>query len=140
LVACCVGVQGVALSAERVLGGRHVHLTSAHVAARHVSDLDGHRYAPEIFDRSNDPALEHSDIQQHDHDVGLPGVIHVADDGGASSQNPHAALIRSVHDLDLLIPSFELPLDDESAQGWAASRSSRFDSHVSPPLERPPQV
>jgi len=139
IVACCVGVQGVALSAERVLGGRHFHLASAHAATRHVSDLDGHRYTPDIFDPSNDLGLEHSDLQQHDHEFGTPGVIHVADDGDASSQNSHASLIRNVHDLDLLIPSFDLPTDDGSAQGWAAARSSRFDSHVSPPLERPPQ-
>lgn len=140
VVACCVGVQGVALSAERVLGGRHVHLASAHTANPHVSDLDGHRYAPELFDRSNNLVLEHTEVQQHDHDVGLPGVMHVADDGGASSQNPHATLIRNVHDLDLLVPAFELMPGDEATKRWTATRSSRFDSHVSPPLERPPQV
>ena len=140
VVACCVGVQGVALSAERALASRHFHLASAHAAARHVGDLDGHRYAPEIFDPANDPPLEHAELQQHDHDVGLPGVIHVADDGSVASQNPHATLIRSAHDLDLLIPSFELLPDDEAAQRWASTRSSRFDSHISPPLERPPQV
>lgn len=135
-----MGVQGVALSAERILGGRHVHLMSAHAAARHVSDLDGHHYAPEIFDPSSNPVLEHAEVQEHDHDVGMLGVIHVADDGGASSQNPHATLIRSVHDLDLLVPAFEFMPGDEAAQRWTATRSSRFDSHVSPPLERPPQV
>ena len=139
-MACCVGVQGVALSAERALGGRHFHVASLHAAAKHVSDLDGHRYAPEIFDPANDPALEHAELQQHDHDAGLPGVIHVADDGGAASQNPHATLIRSVHDLDLLIPSSDFLPADEAAQGWAATRESRYHSHVSPPLERPPQV
>jgi hypothetical protein len=115
-------------------------LISAHAPARHVSDLDGHHYAPEIYDPANDVAVEHGDVQQHDHDVGMPGVIHVDDDGGASSQNPHATLIRSVHDLDLLIPAIDLPPGDEAGQRWAVTRPGRFDSHVSPPLERPPQV
>ena len=140
VVAACVGVQGVALSAERVLGGRHFHVASVHAVARHVSDLDGHRYAPEVFDLASDPALDHADLQQHGHDANLPGVMHVADDGGVSSQNSHATLVRSVHDLDLLIPAFELPPAGEAAGGWAATRSRGFESHVSPPLERPPQV
>ncbi len=141
VVAGCLGVQGVALSAERALGGRHFHVASVHAAARYVSDLDGHRYAPELLNPASDPVLDHSDLQQHDHDAGMTGgVVHVADDGSASSQNPHATLIRSIHDLDLLIPAFELLPGDEAAMGWAATRSSGFDSHVSPPLERPPQV
>lgn len=140
VVAACVGVQGVALSAERVLGGRHFHVASVHAVARHVSDLDGHRYAPEVFDLASDPALDHADLQQHGHDANLPGVMHVADDGGVSSQNSHATLVRSVHDLALLIPAFELPPAGEAAGGWAATRSRGFESHVSPPLERPPQV
>lgn len=105
-----------------------------------MGDLDGHRYAPEIFDPASDTGSEHSDLQQHEHEFGMSGVIHVDDDDSASSQNPHSTLIRSVHDLDLLIPLFDLTLDEDSAQGWAVARSSRFDSHVSPPLERPPQV
>ncbi len=140
VVACCVGVQGVALSAERVLGGRHVHLPSTHALAQHVSDLDGHRYAPEIFVSSNDPALEHSDVHQHGHDAGVSGVVHIGDDGGAATPNPHATLIRSVHDLDPLIPSLGIVPDDERAQGWAVTQTNRFDSHISPLLERPPQV
>lgn len=140
VIACCVGVQGVALSAEQVLGGRHFHLASAHPAVRHVSDLDGHRYVPEIFAPASEAAPDHSDLQQHDHTLGLPGVVHMADDSGASSQNPQATLIRSVHDLHLLVPSFDLSPHDEASQGWAVTPSRRFDSHVSPPLERPPQV
>ena len=140
VVAACVGMQGVALSAERALGGRHFHASPVHAAERHVSDLDGHRYAPEIFNPASDPALDHSDLQQHDHDASMPGVMHVADEGSASSQSPHATLVRSVHDLALLIPAFEWPPADEAALGWAATRASGFESHVSPPLERPPQV
>jgi hypothetical protein len=128
------------MSAEKVLGGRHFHLASAHLAVRHVSDLDGHRYVPEIFDPASDMAVSHADLQQHDHAFALPGVVHIADDSDASTQNPPATLIRSVHDLHLLVPSFGLSPDDEAARGWAAALARRFDSHVSPPLERPPQV
>lgn len=140
-IAWCLGVQGMALSAERVLGGRHfhVHVTSVHAAVRHTSDLDGHRYAPEIFDADSASALEHSDLQQHEHDIGLSGVIHVADDGNASSQNPHTTWVRSVHDLDLLIPCFDLAVVDEQGSRWAVACDRGFDSQVSPPLERPPQ-
>lgn len=140
VVACCVGAQGMALSAERVLGGRHFHLAATPAVVRHTGDLDGHRYAPEIFDAASPSAIEHLDLQQHEHDVGLPGVVQVADDGHVSSHNSHATLIRSVHDLDLLIPALALPLATESAPGWAMACSHRFDSHVSPPLERPPQA
>lgn len=139
-VACCVGVQGMALSAERVLGGRHFHLTTMHTAVRHTGDLDGHRYAPEIFDAASPSAIEHLDLQQHDHEVGLPGVVQVADDGHVLSHNPHATLIRSVHDLHLLVPSLDVPLFVESVPGWSVARARGFDSHVSPPLERPPQA
>ena len=128
------------MSADRALGGRHIHLASARTAASHVVDLDGHRYAPEIFDRFTDPIAGHADVQQHEHDVGMPGVMQVADEGAAASQNSHATLVRSVHDLDLLVPCFELPPGDGFAQRWAVTRAGRFDSHVSPLLERPPQV
>lgn len=139
IVACCLAVQGMALSAERVLGGRHFHLAAPHAAVRHTGDLDGHRYAPEIVAAASSMAHEHLDLQHHDHDIGLAGVVHLADDGNASSQNPYTTLIRSVHDLHLLIPAVKLPLAAEHAPIWTLDRAGRFDSHVSPPLERPPQ-
>ncbi|MEI7465534.1 MAG: hypothetical protein WCJ87_09315 [Burkholderiales bacterium] len=103
-------------------------------------DLDGHHDGAEISDLPADALPDHSDLEHHEHEPGRPGVVHVAEDGDASSQTPHATLIRSAHQLDLLIPSFDLPPDDASARGWACALSCRFDSHVGPALERPPRV
>ena len=145
MVASCVGVQGVALSADRVLGSRHVHVADVHAPARFVGDLDGHRYAPEIADAADLNAFDHTtfhhpELQQHDHDVDLPGVIRVADDAGTLLQKQPASLIRSVHDLDPLIPTLELPPTGQIASARSAGLRSGHDSHVNPPLERPPQV
>ena len=145
VVASCVGVQGVALSADRVLGSRHVHVADVQAPAHPVGDLDGHRYAPEIADASDRTARDgtvphHQEVQQHDHDVDLPGVIRVADDGGTSSQKSPASLVRSVHDLDPLIPTLDLPPTGQAASTRSTPPPRGHDSHVSPPLERPPQV
>lgn len=140
VVACCVGVQGMALSADRVLGSRHLHLAAVQPASQRTTDLDGHRYAPEIFDPSVDTTLAHAELQRHDHVPWLAGVIHWLDDDSVSSNHPHATLVRSVHDLDLLMPRLVLPTDDDATSEWAMAASDRFDSHISSPIERPPRV
>ena len=99
----------MALSADRVLGSRHLHLTAMHAPHQRVGDLDGHRYAPAIFDPSAVQAVEHTDLQRHEHEAGLAGVIHWIDDDSTSSPYSQATLVRSVHDLDLLIPQMAIP-------------------------------
>lgn len=138
-VACCVSAQGLALSAERALGGRHFHLMATHGEAPYASDLDGHRYAPEILEPSDDQAVEHMEPQTHDHEVGLPGVIHVADDGEVASPHPHATLVRSVHDLDLLIPLLATAPGEGAVPTDLSPRPGHFQSHIGSPLERPPR-
>ena len=140
VLASCVGVQGLALSADRVLGSRHFHVTAMQAPAPVVSDLDGHRYAPEINDAFNRTASDHSGVQQHDHDVAMPGVIRVAEDTDTSPQQPHAKLIRSVHDLDPLIPRLDFPPPRQLTSIRSATALHGHASHVSSPLERPPQV
>ena len=135
-----MGAQGLALSVERVLGDRHFHLASAEPQPRSVSDLDGHRYLPEIFDPTSDAVLNHLDPQEHEHEFGQPGVIHVADSGGVSSSHPHATLIRSAHDLGWPMVAFEIPASEPWPQDRADARASPFNSHITPPLERPPQA
>ena len=135
-----MGAQGLALSVERVLGGHHFHLASAEPQPRSVSDLDGHRYLPEIFDPTSDPVLNHLDPQEHEHEFGQPGVIHVADSGSVSSSHPHATLIRSAHDLGWPMVAFEIQAIEPWSQDWADARASPFNSHITPPLERPPQA
>lgn len=139
VVTCCVGAQGVVLSVERTLSGRHFHLVSVHPQTSPASDLDGHRYPPEIFDPSSDSALNHREILEHDHGLGTHGVINLTDGSGASSPNPHASLIRSACDLGCPVAVFEFSTHEPWKQAWADNGDHPFDSHVTPPLERPPQ-
>lgn len=142
-VALCVGAQGVALSAERALGRAHYHQADVvaldRVQQGHRGDLDGHRYAPQIEVSAGHPD-DHSTVAHHDHDAAAPGVIEVAQDSGASTLNPHSTLVRSIHDIDLLVPLFQSPADDGTAQGWTWARHRPLASHVSHPLERPPRA
>ncbi len=135
LVAGCLGLQGVALSADRALGGTHFHLPVTHSDAKRPDALDGHRYALEIA-----LPTDHQGLQQHEHEAGLSGVVYVADDDSASTLNPHTTLPRSIHDLDVLMRSFGSASDGDAVRPRAGVRQRLFASQISPPLERPPQV
>lgn len=136
-IALCVMAQSVALSAERTVGRAHFHRSPLaaidHVNPSHAG-LDGHRYVPQM-----QQDVGHSTVEHHQHDGSVPGVVDVAQDHGASSLNPHATLTRSIHDLDVLVPSLELAADSGTFLGWATAPPRPFGSHVDGPLERPPR-
>lgn len=160
LVACCLAFQGLTLSVERARGRAHYHLDAPRVTAQppmhahefqHPADLDGHRYAPEIaldtLDRQPPPEHPehdhddgHSSVAHHDHDRAAEGIVYVAEDGGASTLNPHPTLARSIHDLDVLVPRFDFAVEADATARWAGGESPPFESHVSGPLERPPRA
>ncbi len=159
LVACCLGFQGWILSVERASGRAHFHqapLRSAALSpstplhARTVTDLDGHRYAPEISSnadadqspsqRAHDHHGDPASIAHHDHDADDAGVVYVAEDDGASTLNPHPTLTRGIHDLAVVMNPFGLPAEAETAADWAKAVPPAFSSHVSGPPERPPRA
>ncbi|MDO9314335.1 MAG: hypothetical protein Q7T97_07295 [Burkholderiaceae bacterium] len=160
LVACCLALQGLTLSAERARGRAHHHLDAFRVAApppsaahaaSHLADLDGHRYAPEIASdvvdgqspqdpSAHDHDSNHSIVAHHDHAPATDGVVYVAEDGGASALNPHPTLARSAHDLDVLMPRFDFAVEANVARRWTDGDPRPVESHVSGPLERPPRA
>lgn len=159
VLACCLAFQGWTLSVERASGRAHVHLDAPGSAApspntasgaRTLADLDGHRYAPEIasdhdaapspIHRAHDHHGDHSTLAHHDHDAEAVGIVYVAEDDGATTLNPHPALARGVHDLDVVMNTFGVPSGAEMAADWAKAASPAFVSHVGGPLERPPRA
>ncbi len=145
-VALCLAFQGLTLSVERARGRAHHHLDAARVAhappisehgSQRHADLDGHRYAPNLAQHGRH---RHATVSHHDHDATVDGVVYVADDDGASALNPHPTLARSIHELDVLVRPFDVPLETESAPSWANGDSRPFESHISDPLKRPPRA
>ncbi len=160
LVALCVVFQGVMLTAERTLGRAHVHFDVASLVqqplaeldggadlhAGHLGDLDGHRYIPEIATDMAADATEpvhdhhHASPARHDHDAAVESVAYLAEDDGASSLNPNAGSSQGIRDLYGMVPAFDVPVAAARAVGWAGAGSRRFESQITPPLERPPRA
>lgn len=164
VLAFCLGLQGVALSAQRALGQAHYHLSAArsmnqamtgHENGNAAHDEQGHRHSGRGIDEpahgpdvGHDPEAapergqvhSHAGLAHHDHAAAVDDVVYVADDDHASSPGTVATATRSVHDLDGMMPRLESLADSGSLDHRPDTGPSQFRSHVTHPLERPPRA
>ena len=160
VLSCCIGLQTVAVAAHRAQGRAHFHIGKAKRAPvlaeapvlhdsphghaiepgpaalfRHKSSLhDDHSAGP-----TTAPHHTHTGLAHHDHDDDDASVVHVAQDERHSGSGAQAALSTVVHDLDGLLPAC-VPLSRQLLPDrWPPFASTAITSHVTQPLERPPQ-
>ncbi len=147
LLAACLMMQALAVSARRAMGPGHYHLRPAPMPAVLAGPLDEalphqHDDTSLPFDgrlRSHpDPAF-HSDVEYHRHAAATSGVVTVAEDGAAPGIAAWAAMLRSALDLPAL-PTLAVALTLELTQGlWAARASAAFATRGTAPPLRPPR-
>ena len=158
MLAFCVGLQGLALSAQRAVGRSHHHLgaeraaglASIGKAVAGPASLFVHSYdvaQEKVRDHDHPPdraqpaskAHGHAGLDHHEHDAGDATVVYAEEDHGIASPAQVPAPTRGVHDLDGLMPRPDAPRDTGVPDCWLAVSVPVIRSHITPPLERPPQ-
>ena len=158
MLAFCIGLQGLALSAQRAGGRAHHHLGAdlaeglasigkavAGPAALFVHSYDVAREKLRDHDHPIDPAQQvskghgHAGPALHEHDAGDATVVYAEDDPGTAAPAQVPAPKRAVLDLDGLTRKPDAAPDPGRADRWLAVAAPVFRSHITPPLERPPQ-
>lgn len=165
MLAVCVGLQAVTVSANRAAGRAHRHAAQVEVTVLVANNHAGkHEAEPDPFEahrsflfrhRSSGPKQDrhdqevgpsqrldhhHSGLAHHDHDEADASVVYVTQHDGFSSASASSALSPVVLDLDgLLPPAMLLPLQREPDR-WPPLVTTASASHVTLPLERPPQA
>lgn len=158
LIAFCIGLQGIALSAQRA-AGRALHHLGAELAAGLASIGKAAGVPASLFVHSYDLARKtlrdhdhppdraqpaskahgHARLAQHEHDAGDATVVYAEEDHGTASPVQVPAPTRGVHDLDGLTPRPETARDTGVPDRWWAFAAPIIRSHITPALERPPQ-
>ena len=158
LIAFCIGLQGMALSAQRAAGRAHHHL-GAELAAGLASIGKAVAGPKSLFVHSYDVAREqlrdhdhptdsaqpaskahgHAGLAHHEHDAGDATVVYIEEDHGIAAPAQVPAPTRGGHDLDGLMRAPDAARDNGTLDLWLAAAAPMIRSHVTPPLERPPQ-
>ena len=158
MLAFCIGLQGLALSAQRAGGRAHHHLGAdlaeglasigkavAGPASLFVHSYDVAREKLRDHDHPIDPAQQvskghgHAGPALHEHDAADATVVYAEDDPGIASPAQVPAPTRGMHDLDGLMSRPDAPRDTGVPDRWLAVAAPVIRSHITPPLERPPQ-
>lgn len=158
---CCIGLQAIALAAHHAQGRTHFHiervkpgLALTEVPAlhdtphRHPAVVDHgalfrHKSSlrpDHVAETAPAPHRSHIGLADHAHDAADASVVYVAQDDRLPGFGAQAALSPIVHDLDSLLPAC-VPLPPQpSTDRWPPFASAAIVSHVTQPLERPPQA
>lgn len=160
-LSCCIGLQAVAVAAHHAQGQAHFHIDrlAAGLVLSEVTVLHDTPHTHPVkggpvalFRHKSNPVHEHSaspapkpqhshiGLAHHDHDDDEASVVYVAQDDRLSGSGAQAALSPGVHDLDNLLPA-RAPLPPQLLPDrWQPFAIAAITSHVTQPLERPPQA
>ncbi len=169
LLALCVGLQGMALTAMRAQGRSHYHATTSQIAGAvstaEIRPLQAltvllknlvpdpgqaifvHRRealratAGTQFQTSVlDHPHAHAVRASHGHDAHDRTAVWVGEDDGKTVQNQTDAPSRALHDLDGLSTQSPAPADTSRSKAWAVAPNALVTSLLTPPPKRPPRA
>jgi len=148
VVALCVGLQGLALSADRALGQPHYHHHVKSLVVRAHEMHEALRQRNESLNQhadANEGALHehphsHRQLSRHKHDPGDSSVVYADTGDHASSGSSPGSLPRSVHDLDGLIRIPELRTANGLEEQWPPDGAPLFRSNITAPPLPPPRA
>jgi hypothetical protein len=147
-LALCVGLQGMALSADRALGQPHYH---QHINSLVVRAHDMHEALRQRNESLNEHAAanngaphehphSHRHLSRHAHDPGDSSAVYADTGDHASSGSSPGSLPRSVHDLDGLIRIPELRTATGVDVQWPPDNAPLFRSNITAPPLPPPRA
>ncbi len=164
MLALCVGLQGLAVAAQRAGGPAHVHRGAGGVVdqtagayaaipeaaghdggnARHLpphtQGAEGGAFAGHDHDHNHDhDHHDHAVPAHHAHAAGDVGVVYLGDDDRASLTGHLPSLARGANDLDALMALPALAPEPARSARWPRSATATFRSHVGDPAEPPPR-
>ena len=144
LLAACLLLQGLAVSARRALGPGHFHLRTPAALSALQAEAAPRRYDSASLPfggrlRSHPAPAYHSEVEHHSHGAGLIGVVTLGDDGPASPALAWGALARNALDLPALLSPARLPAPRTKRNSWPDADNAEFDSRSTPPPLRPPR-
>lgn len=143
LLVCCVGLQGIAVSAQRAGGRLHHHIPVAqhagHGDGHGASHQHAHDFDHQDDDHDHDHGHDHPDLADHGHELGDRSVVHVVDGDQDTSPSQPAPPLRA-HDLDGLLIRVAVVPDPGGRDRWPREAALVIRSFVSSPLERPPSA
>ena len=150
VLALCLSMQAVALSAQRVLGHVHHHRSAGQaaspepsrreVAATRMLFVHAYELTKREVRAQAGPGHHHAGLARHEHETGDTTAVYVDEDHGLPATTHGLAPARTLHDLDGLVPGLALPPAARAPYRWLAMAPALIRSHVTPPLERPPQA
>lgn len=150
LLAACVGLQGLSISAQRIHGQEHYHVGAsvsghAHHEAPHAHgdddgpDDDGHD-DHDLHHAAAGHAHGHDYPAHHDHAAGEEGVVYVAHGDTSPSPGHLPAVTRTGADLDGVIAYVHPVAERAGGRRWPPTGASVFRSQSHLPPERPPRA
>ncbi len=153
MLALCLGMQAVALSAQRVLGRVHFHRSAAQAVSPEPmrTPSPAHLSLPALFVHSYEvprrqlrqpvaPAHPHAGLERHEHEAGDTNVVFIDEDHGLPAPTQGPAPARGLHDLDGLMPQQTPSLAAHAPARWLALAPPLARSQLTLPLERPPRA